>query len=118
VIVVDKLLASGIGWVLRRVADAVHGELHDETSLREELLAAEMRLELGEIDENEFRRIEEAILGRMREVRGQRAAAVAPPQSGVRYAVEAIEADTGEEPSVDRRSPARPRRKRAGTRPR
>ena len=38
-IVVDKLLVSGIGWVLRRVADAVHCELYDESSLREELLA-------------------------------------------------------------------------------
>jgi hypothetical protein len=100
VIVIDKLLSGGIGWVLRRVADAVHGELYDESSLREELLAAEMRLELGEIDEDEFRAVEEAILGRMREVRSARAHAAPAPQSGTRYALEAIEADAGEEPAA------------------
>jgi hypothetical protein len=119
VIVVDKLLARGIGWVLRRVADAVHGELYDESSLREELLAAEMRLELGEIDEDEFRAIEEGILGRMREIRGRRASAAPAAQSGTRYALEAIEADVGEEPQgeeSDRRRAARPRAKRTATR--
>jgi hypothetical protein len=89
---------------LRRVADAVGRELVDESSLREELLAAEMRLELGEIDEQEFRRIEEEILERMRAARGQREAP-AVPRSGMRYAVDAIEADTGGEPATSATSP-------------
>jgi hypothetical protein len=116
VIVVDKLLTSGIAWVLRRVADAVDTEVVDESSLREDLLAAEMRLELGEIDEDQFRAIEEAILGRMREARGRRAPAQAP-RSGTRYAVEAIEADTGEEEHTPgRKAPNRAPRKRSGAR--
>jgi hypothetical protein len=117
VIVVDKLLTSGIGWVLRRLADAVDTEMVDESSLREELLAAEMRLELGEIDEDEFRATEEAILRRMREVRGRRAGAQ-PPQAGTRYALESIEADAGDEPAATRRVPPRTPRKRSGARQR
>jgi hypothetical protein len=117
VIVVDKLLTRGIGWVLRRVADAVNHELVDESSLREELLAAEMRLELGEIDEDEFRRTEEAILARMRAARGHREAAPMP-RSGMRYAVEAIEADAGEEPARPEERPASRARKRTARRSR
>jgi hypothetical protein len=122
VIVVDKLLTRGIGWVLRRVTDAVNRELVDESSLREELLAAEMRLELGEIDEDEFRRIEGAVLARMRAARGERGDA-GVPRSGMRYAVEAIEADAGDEPSRGARGrpraravPARRARKRTARR--
>jgi len=37
--------------------------------LREELLAAQMRLELGEISEKEFAAIETDLLGRLREIR-------------------------------------------------
>jgi hypothetical protein len=124
VIVVDKLLARGIGWVLRRVTDAVNHELVDESSLREELLAAEMRLELGEIDEDEFRRTEEAILARMREARGHRGTA-GVPRSGMRYAVESIEADAGDEPARGASRgprahgvPSRGARKRTGRRSR
>jgi hypothetical protein len=95
VIVVDRLLVSGIGWVLRRVSDAVFHELYDESSLREELLAAEMRLELGEIDEDEFRHLEKGLLERMREARGN-AGPMEMPESGARYAV-GVEADVGEQ---------------------
>jgi hypothetical protein len=117
VIVVDKLLTRGIGWVLRRVADAVSHELVDESSLREELLAAQMRLELGEIDEDEFGRIEEDVLGRMRAARGD-GEAPRTPASGMRYAVEAIEADAGEEPGRASEPRAARARKRIGRRSR
>jgi hypothetical protein len=106
VIVVDKLLANGIAWVLERVRDVAHGELYDESSLREELLAAEMRLELGEIDEDDYLEIEAGLLTRMREARAARAeheddVAAAALQPGTRYVVAAIEADTGDEPDAN-----------------
>jgi hypothetical protein len=111
VIVVDRLLASGIGWVLRRVSDAVFHELYDESSLREELLAAEMRLELGEIDEEEFRRLEKGLLERMRQARGD-AGPMQAPESGARYTID-VEADVGEEGATgEAQSPGRSRKPR------
>ena len=109
-IVLDKLLVKGVWWVFRRVTDAVDGEMHDESTLREELLAAEMRLELGELDEAEFRAIENDILGRMREIRSRRAPEAEAP-AGTRYEVESIEADLGEESNAP--SATRPPYKRA-----
>jgi hypothetical protein len=47
--------------------------------LREELLAAQMRVELGEMSEAEFARLEEAILARLREIRQSRMAESAAP---------------------------------------
>jgi hypothetical protein len=68
-IILDSLLIGGIKFVLDKVAAAVDEEMNDETSLREELLAAQMRVELGEMDEGEFAEMESAILARLREIR-------------------------------------------------
>jgi hypothetical protein len=69
VIVLDRMLASGIKFVLGKVAAAVDAEMNDDSRLREELLAAQMRLELGEIREEEFRALEADLLARLREIR-------------------------------------------------
>jgi len=69
VIVLDRMLAGGIKFVLGKIAAAVDAELNDDSRLREELLAAQMRLELGEIDEKEFRALEADVLARLREIR-------------------------------------------------
>jgi hypothetical protein len=90
-LIIDTLLVSGIKFVLTRLAEAVSAEMYDETALREELLAAQMKLELGEIDEADFARIEERILAGMREVRARRGEAA--PKPGSTFAVESIEAD-------------------------
>lgn len=68
-IILDRLLIGGISFVLDKVASAVDAEMNDEGSLREELLAAQMRLELGEMDEDEFAELERDILARLREIR-------------------------------------------------
>jgi hypothetical protein len=119
VIVIDKLLRGGIGWVLQRLADAADAEQTDESSLREELLGAQMRLELGEIDEAEFEAVEESVIRRMREAR-QRDATPETAGEGMRYAVEAIEADAGDESDAAAApsSPARSKKPFAGQRPR
>ena len=57
-IVLDRLLIGGIRFVLDKVVSAVDAELNDEQRIREDLLAAQMRHELGEIDENELAAIE------------------------------------------------------------
>ncbi len=113
-ILIDKLLASGIGWVLDRVADAADAEAWDEGRLREELLAAEMDLELGQIDESEYAAIEQEVLARMRSIRErERGEQPAEPTEGTRYAIEAIEADAGEEPAAAPAPARRTKRKKA-----
>jgi len=71
-LLVDRMLVSGIKFVLTKVAAAVDEELNDESRMREELLAAEMKLELGEISKDEFNQLEGAILQRIREIREAR----------------------------------------------
>ena len=70
-IVLDRMLTSGIKFVLGKIAGAVDAEMNDDSRLREELLAAQMRLELGEIDEKEFRALEADLLARLREIRAR-----------------------------------------------
>ena len=68
-IVLDRMLVGGIKFVLGKLAAAADAELNDDSHLRDELLAAQMRLELGEIGEEEFRAIETDLLARLREIR-------------------------------------------------
>ena len=63
------LLDSFLVFVLDKVATVVDTELNDEAALREQLLAAEMRLELGEISQRDFAALEADILARLREIR-------------------------------------------------
>ena len=53
-LILDRLLIGGIRFVLDKVAAAVDQEMNDEGRLREELLAAQMRYELGEMSEQDF----------------------------------------------------------------
>ena len=68
-IIIDTLLIGGIKFVLNKIVDAVDSRLNDDGVLREELLAAQMQLELGEISEKEFATIEADLLARLREIR-------------------------------------------------
>ena len=71
-IVLDTLLIGGIKFVLRRIAEAVDTQLNDVDTLRQELLAAQMRVELGELSEAEFATLEAEVLARLREIRERR----------------------------------------------
>jgi len=93
VLIVDRLLVSGIKFVLGKVAAAVDAELNDDSRLREELLAAQMRLELGEITEKEFASFEADILARLREIR-ERQLGEAQPAGPGEYKVTGVEATT------------------------
>jgi hypothetical protein len=81
-LIVDSLLISGIRFVLDKVAAAVDTEMNDETALHEQLLAAQMRVELGEMTQGEFDALEAEILARIREIRERQRggeAAIASP---------------------------------------
>jgi hypothetical protein len=68
--ILDSLLIGSIRFVLEKVVAAAEAEAQDDTALREQLLEAQMQLELGEITDAEFADIERDILRRIREIRG------------------------------------------------
>ena len=68
-IILDTLVIGGIKFVLRRIAEAVDAQMNDVDALREELLAAQMRLELGEVSPGEFAALERDLLARLRAIR-------------------------------------------------
>ena len=69
--ILDTLLIGSLRFVLDKVVAAAEAEMQDDTALREQLLEAQMRLELGEIDEAEFTAIESDVLTRIREIKSQ-----------------------------------------------
>ena len=69
--ILDDLMFGGLRFVLDKIVTAVDAEMHEDSALREQLLEAQMRLELGEIDEAQFKAIENDILARMREIKSQ-----------------------------------------------
>ena len=71
-IILDTLLIGGIKFVLGKLAAAVEAELNDDSVYREELLAAQMKLELGELTDAEFVEIERQLLDAIRRVRERR----------------------------------------------
>jgi hypothetical protein len=112
VLIVDDLLIGSFQWVMRRLAEAVDAEMNDDSVYREELLAAQMRLELGEIGEEEFAEIEAELLAKIREVRERHG--VSGPTVAQGYSVTGVDVSTGlEEPEAeDEESPSRRRRSR------
>ena len=81
-LIIDSLLISGVRFVLDKLAAAVETELNDDTALRERLLDAQMRVELGEMSQAEFDELEADILVRIREIkerqRGGESAVISP----------------------------------------
>lgn len=59
----------GTRWTLDKVDRVVREELTDDTPIKEDLMALQMQLELGEIDDPEYVRRETEIMQRLREVR-------------------------------------------------
>jgi Gas vesicle protein G len=68
----DSLLIDGISWTLKTVLTVAETEMNDDTALREQLLAAEMQREMGEITDDDFAEIERDLLGRIREIKERR----------------------------------------------
>ena len=100
-IILDTLLVGGIKFVLRKIVDAVETQLNDDSVLHEELLAAQMRLELGEITQDEFAAVEADILARLREIR-ERQRGVTDDEEPGEMRITGIEATTfADEPDDD-----------------
>jgi hypothetical protein len=69
---IDDLLIGGLGFVFDKIAAVVDQELNDEQALHQTLLEAQMRLELGEIDDQQFADVEKTVITRLRELREER----------------------------------------------
>jgi hypothetical protein len=59
----------GTRWTLDKVDRVVREELTDDTPIKEDLMALQLTLESGEIDDAEYVRREAEIMQRLREVR-------------------------------------------------
>lgn len=67
-LIIDRLIIASVRFVLDKVASSVEAELNDDSTLRETLLEAQMRVELGEMSQEEFNELEDVILVRLREI--------------------------------------------------
>jgi hypothetical protein len=74
--ILDSLLVGSLRFVLDKIVAAAEAEAEDDTTLRERLLEAQMQLELGDISDEEFSRIEQDVLARLREIKGARPGAL------------------------------------------
>ena len=68
--ILDSLLIGSLRFVLDKVVQAAEAEAQDDSALRDQLLEAQMRLELGEITEGEFVEIERDVIAAIREIKG------------------------------------------------
>jgi hypothetical protein len=67
----DSLLVNGISFVLDKVATIADQELNDPDRQRERLLEAQMKLESGDITDDEFSAIETDVFERIREIKAR-----------------------------------------------
>jgi hypothetical protein len=88
----DSMLIGGLRFVLDKIAAAVDTELNDDTALREQLLAAQMRVELGEMSQAEFAALEADILARLREIRERQPGSMPAALSPNEYKITGIDA--------------------------
>ena len=68
--ILDSLLIGSLRFVLDKVVQAAEAEAQDDSALREQLLEAQMRLELGEITDAEFVEIERDVIAAIRRIKG------------------------------------------------
>jgi hypothetical protein len=91
--ILDSLMISGISWALKTAVTAAEAEMNDDTALREQLLAAEMQREMGEISDDDFVEIERDLLGRIREIKERREGGSGPLAFGEGEPIETGEDD-------------------------
>jgi hypothetical protein len=63
---------AGIEWSMNQVMKVVEEELTDDTLVKQDFMELQMKLEIGEIDDEEYAVQEKIIMDRLREVRAWR----------------------------------------------
>ena len=87
----DSLMIAGIRWAIETTITAAEAEMNDDTALREQLLAAEMSREMGEISDEDFVEIEADLLARIREIKQRREGGSGPLAFGAGEPMETTE---------------------------
>ena len=67
--IIDDLLFGGVRYVLDKIATVADQEINNPDRQRERLLEAQVKLENGELDEDEFAAIEADVFERIREIK-------------------------------------------------
>ena len=67
-----KAPVAGVRWVLKQIQTMADSEMNNDQVWKERLIELQMKLELGEITEEEFGREEKEIFQRLREIRQNR----------------------------------------------
>src|SRR6266576_3037812 len=93
--ILDSLLIGSLRFVLDKVIQAAETEAQDDSALRDQLLEAQMRLELGEMSDEEFREIERDVLAAIREIKRplQGAISMSPGDKITGVDIESFESD-------------------------
>ena len=93
--ILDSILIGSLRFVLEKVVAAAEAEMNDDSALRDQLLEAQMRLELGEITEQEFAEIERDVLAAIREIKRpqQGALTMSPKDKIAGVDIESFESD-------------------------
>ena len=60
---------KGTIWVANKLKETAETEMTDESKVREELLELQMRFEMDEVNEEEYKKKEEKILERLEAIR-------------------------------------------------
>jgi hypothetical protein len=88
VFLLDSLMISGIRWAIETTITAAEAEMNDDSALREQLMAAEMSREMGDISDADFAEIEADLLGRIREIKERKEGGSGPLAFGASEAIE------------------------------
>jgi hypothetical protein len=68
---------KGLTWIAGKVNEQVEKELYSADAVRGKLIELELRLDMGEITEDEYLEAEEALLAQLRVIREREAAKAA-----------------------------------------
>jgi hypothetical protein len=68
--ILDSLLINGIKFALDKVLQVAEQEMDNPETLQQQLLEAQMQLEEGTIDEEQFAAIERDVFARIRAMKG------------------------------------------------
>ncbi|MEK6599404.1 MAG: gas vesicle protein GvpG, partial [Deltaproteobacteria bacterium] len=63
---------NGVVWLAEQIKEAAEADMFDGSKIRESLLALQMKLELEEITEEEYRERETELMERMEEIAKQK----------------------------------------------
>lgn len=70
--IIDNILLSPLKftvWIAAKLRDSAYQEMTDESRVHEELLALQMRYEMGEISEEEYEKQEAGLMDRLETIR-------------------------------------------------